>query len=99
MDDGAVGQAGGVGEADLAAALTTAGWKANEPTFFQMLGVVVYLPAATRQTLFAFIADLPTSKVVLDYTTPAESQPPEGATVNDPRLSRTEVPSSSTVRP
>ena len=69
------------GETDLAAALTTAGWNANEPTFFQMLGVVVYLPTATRQTLFAFIADLPTSEVVLDYTTPPESQPPEGRAI------------------
>jgi len=69
------------GETDLAAALTTAGWNANEPTFFQMLGVVVYLPAATRQALFAFIADLPTSEVVLDYTTPPESQPPEGRAI------------------
>lgn len=69
------------GETDLAAALTTAGWKANEPTFFQMLGVLVYLPAATRQALFAFIADLPTSEVLLDYTTPPESQSPEGRAI------------------
>lgn len=69
------------GETDLAAALTTAGWKADEQTFFQMLGVVVYLPAATRQTLFAFIADLPASEVVLDYTTPPESQSPEGRVI------------------
>ena len=69
------------GETDLAAALTMAGWMTDEPTFFQMLGVVVYLPAATRQTLFAFIADLPTSEVVLDYTTPPESQPAEGRAI------------------
>ena len=69
------------GETDLATALTMAGWRTDEPTFFQMLGVVVYLPAATRQALFAFIADLPTSEVVLDYTTPPESQPAEGRAI------------------
>ena len=69
------------GETDLAAALAMAGWKADEPTFFQMLGVVIYLPAATRQALFAFIADRPASEVVLDYTTPIESQSPEGRAV------------------
>lgn len=69
------------GETDLAATLATAGWKANEPTFFQVLGVVVYLPAATRQALFAFIADLPASEAVLDYTTPIESQSPEGRAI------------------
>ena len=69
------------GETDLAAALTTAGWKADEPTFFQMLGVVVYLPAATRQALFGFIADLQASEVALDYTTTPESQSPEGRAI------------------
>ena len=69
------------GETDLAAALTMAGWMTDEPTFFQMLGVVVYLPAATRQALFGFIADLQASEVALDYTTPPDSQSPEGRAI------------------
>ncbi|PKR88615.1 SAM-dependent methyltransferase [Pleomorphomonas diazotrophica] len=74
------------GEDDIAAALTAAGWRADEPTFFQMLGVVVYLPAAIRQMLFGFVARLPDSDIVLDYSTPPESQSPEGRAVTEAQM-------------
>ncbi len=74
------------GEDSIATELTTAGWKAGEPTFFQMLGVLVYLPAATRQTLWNFMAGLPASEIVLDYSTPLESQSPEGRFVTEAQM-------------
>lgn len=74
------------GEQDVAAALAAAGWQAGEPTFFQMLGVVVYLPAATRRELLRFIASLPASEIVLDYAIPPENQSPEGRAVTEAQM-------------
>ncbi len=74
------------GKDDIAVALATAGWRANEPTFFQMLGVVVYLTAEIRQALFGFVADLPGSEIALDYSTPPESQLPEGRAVTEAQM-------------
>lgn len=71
------------GEDDVAAALVAAGWRVDEPTFFQMLGIVVYLPAAVRQRLFGFVAGLPAAELVLDYTTPPEEQDAEGRAVTE----------------
>lgn len=71
------------GESDVAATLVAAGWQASEPTFFQLLGVVIYLPAATRQALFSFMANVPASEIVLDYSTPAEGQVPRGRAITE----------------
>ncbi|WP_026791454.1 class I SAM-dependent methyltransferase [Pleomorphomonas oryzae] len=71
------------GENDIGAALAAAGWQAGEPTFFQMLGVVIYLPTAVRQAVFRFIANLPGSEIVLDYTTTPEDQDPRGRAVTE----------------
>ncbi|WP_026785156.1 class I SAM-dependent methyltransferase [Pleomorphomonas koreensis] len=72
-----------IGGGDLAAALSAAGWRADQPTFFEMLGVAVYLPVATTLDLLRFIAGLPRSEVVLDYTVPPHSQSPEGRAVTE----------------
>ncbi|WP_370676282.1 class I SAM-dependent methyltransferase [Pleomorphomonas sp. PLEO] len=76
------------GEDDVASTLAAAGWRADEPTFFQMLGVVIYLPAETRQALFGFIAGLPASEVVFDYSTPPEDQAPKGRAVTEALMAK-----------
>jgi methyltransferase (TIGR00027 family) len=56
----------------LAEGLATAGFQGDRPAFFQWLGVVHYL---TRDAIFAtldFIARIPASAVVFDYTEPIE---------------------------
>lgn len=78
-----------IGSDDLAAALAAAGWQADEPTFFQVLGVAVYLPVATTFDLLGFIAGLPRSHVVLDYTVPPLSQSPEGRAVTEATMAET----------
>lgn len=74
------------GESDIATALAAAGWQADAPTFFQMLGVAVYLPAATRRTLLGFVAGLAAPEIVLDYSTPPERQTPEGRAVTEAQM-------------
>lgn len=76
------------GEDDIPAALVTAGWRADEPTLFQMLGVVIYLPAETRQALFGFVAGLPASEIVLDYSTTAEDQATRGRAVTEALMAK-----------
>jgi methyltransferase (TIGR00027 family) len=61
----------------LGEALAAGGFDPNAPAFFQWLGVVPYL---TREAIFAtldFIARIPGSVVVFDYTEPFENHPPE----------------------
>lgn len=71
------------GENDVAAALAAAGWQADEPTFFQMLGVIIYLPTAIRQTVFNFVGDLAGAEIVFDYSTPPEDQAPKGRAITE----------------
>lgn len=78
------------GENDVAAALTAAGWQIDEPTFFQMLGVVIYLPAMIRQTLFGFVGGITGSEIVLDYTIPLVDQSPEGRAVTQAQMMEAE---------
>lgn len=78
------------GEDDVAAALVAAGWHVDEPTFFQLLGIVVYLPAAVRQMLFGFVAGLPATELALDYTTPPEDQNPQGRAVTEKLMAEAE---------
>lgn len=61
----------------LADGLARAGFRRDQPAFFQWLGVSMYL---TRETVFStldFIAGIPGSAVAFDYTEPFESQSPE----------------------
>jgi methyltransferase (TIGR00027 family) len=55
----------------LAAGLRQAGFKPDEPAFFSMLGVVIYLTLdAARETL-KFVGSLPSgTEIVFDYATP-----------------------------
>lgn len=79
------------GEDDIAAALAGGGWRSTEPTFFQMLGVVIYLSAPTRQALFGFVAGVPASEIVFDYTTPPENQAPRGRTVTEALMAKAAI--------
>lgn len=61
----------------LAEGLRLAGFSPVKPAFFLWLGVVPYL---TRDAIWAtlrFIAELPASEVVFDYSEPLENYPPE----------------------
>jgi methyltransferase (TIGR00027 family) len=60
---------------DLPSALAGAGFRAGEPAFFHWLGVVPYLPRAVVGSTLQFIAGVPRSEVVFDYTEPFESHP------------------------
>jgi methyltransferase (TIGR00027 family) len=52
----------------LVDALTRAGLNANEPAFFSMLGLVIFLQRSTVMSIFEFIASLPApSGVAFDY--------------------------------
>lgn len=52
----------------LAHGLEHAGFRAEEPAFFSMLGVVVYLTKAAAMETFKFVASLPPgSEIVFDY--------------------------------
>jgi methyltransferase (TIGR00027 family) len=59
----------------LAQGLRDAGFQADAPAFFLWLGVVPYL---TREAIFAtldFVAGIPESEIVFDYSEPLESYP------------------------
>ena len=52
----------------LAGGLRQAGFKANEPAFFSMLGVTVYLTRDGVRDTFKFVASLPSgTEIVFDY--------------------------------
>jgi methyltransferase (TIGR00027 family) len=60
----------------LAEALAAAGFRSDQPAYFQWLGVVPYL---TREAIIAtldFIAAIGGAEVVFDYTEPFENFPP-----------------------
>src|SRR6266849_3839824 len=55
----------------LADGLRQAGFKADEPAFFSMLGVVMYLTRDASMSTLKFVASLPSgSEIVFDYTIP-----------------------------
>jgi methyltransferase (TIGR00027 family) len=60
---------------DLATGLVDAGFQPGEPAFFHWLGVVPYLPRGAVTAALQFIAGLPGSEVVFDYTEPIENYP------------------------
>jgi methyltransferase (TIGR00027 family) len=61
----------------LGSALVAAGIERERPTFFFWLGVVPYLRREAITATLRFIASLPGSEVVFDYSEPLENFPPE----------------------
>jgi methyltransferase (TIGR00027 family) len=61
----------------LADGLVRAGFRCDQPAFFQWLGVVPYLSREAISSTLDFIASIPASAVVFDYTEPFENHPPE----------------------
>jgi methyltransferase (TIGR00027 family) len=57
----------------LAEELAAAGFQTNQPAFFCWLGVVPYLRREAISALLQFIASLPGSEVVFDYSEPLEN--------------------------
>jgi len=61
----------------LADGLANAGFDRNRPAFFQWLGVVPYLTPEAISATLDYIASVPASAVVFDYTEPFENHTPE----------------------
>jgi methyltransferase (TIGR00027 family) len=61
----------------LADGLAKAGFDRNRPAFFQWLGVVPYLTHEAISSTLDYIATIPASAVVFDYTEPFENHTPE----------------------
>ena len=61
----------------LADGLARAGFRRDQPTFFQWLGVAMYLSRGAISSTLDYIASVPASAVVFDYTKPFENYTPE----------------------
>ena len=61
----------------LADGLTAAGFRPAEPAFFCWLGVVPYLRREAVLVILEFIAGLPVSEVVFDFSEPLENYSPD----------------------
>ncbi|MBY6243529.1 SAM-dependent methyltransferase [Methylosinus sp. Sm6] len=61
----------------LAEALGAAGFQPTQPAFFHWLGVVPYLPRDAISAILRFVASVPRTEVVFDYSEPLENYPPE----------------------
>ena len=62
---------------DLGRGLRDAGFDPDRPAFFIWLGVVPYLGRAAIAATLRYIASVPKSEVVFDYSEPPENYPPE----------------------
>lgn len=62
---------------DLGHGLRDAGFDPDHPAFFIWLGVVPYLRRAAIAATLRYIASVPESEVVFDYSEPLENYPPE----------------------
>lgn len=62
---------------DLGHGLRDAGFDPDRPGFFIWLGVVPYLGRASIAATLRYIASVPESEVVFDYSEPLENYPPE----------------------
>lgn len=62
---------------DLGRGLRDAGFDPDRPAFFIWLGVVPYLAKAAIAATLRYIASVPASEVVFDYSEPLENYPPE----------------------
>ena len=60
----------------LGEGLKRAGFKLNEPAFFQWLGVVPYLTKTAVTSTLRFISEVPQAAVVFDYAEPFQNYPP-----------------------
>jgi methyltransferase (TIGR00027 family) len=63
---------------DLGLGLRDAGFDPDRPAFFIWLGVVSYLGRTAIAATLRYIASIPESEVVFDYSEPLENYPPEG---------------------
>ncbi len=61
----------------LAEGLTRAGFRVDQPAFFQWLGVVPYLTKDAIASTLKFMAELPQAAVVFDYAEPFQNYPAE----------------------
>jgi methyltransferase (TIGR00027 family) len=61
----------------LAEGLVAAGFQSTQPAFFHWLGVVPYLRRDAISAILQFIASVPRSEVVFDYSEPLENYSPE----------------------
>jgi methyltransferase (TIGR00027 family) len=61
----------------LADGLARVGFDRGRPAFFQWLGVVIYLTREAISATLDFVASVPASAVVFDYTEPLENHAPE----------------------
>jgi methyltransferase (TIGR00027 family) len=61
----------------LAEGLVAAGFQPTQPGFFLWLGVVPYLRRDAISAILQFIASMPRSEVVFDYSEPLENYSPE----------------------
>jgi len=61
----------------LAEGLTRAGFKLDEPAFFQWLGVVPYLTKDAVSFTLKFMSEVPQAAVVFDYAEPFQNYPAE----------------------
>lgn len=61
---------------DVTSGLTAAGFDAGMPAFFVWLGVVPYLTQEAIEATLDFVAAIPGSEIVFDYSEPPENYPP-----------------------
>ena len=63
----------------LSEGLTRAGFRLNQPAFFQWLGVVPYLTREAVSSTLKFISKVPQAVVVFDYAEPFQNYPANAA--------------------
>jgi len=69
----------------LADGLASVGFQAERPAFFVWLGVVPYLTKEAISKTLEFIASIPASEVVFDYSEPLENYDPERRAIVEAR--------------
>jgi len=69
----------------LADGLASVGFQAERPAFFAWLGVVPYLTKEAISKTLEFIASVPASEVVFDYSEPLENYDPERRAIVEAR--------------
>jgi methyltransferase (TIGR00027 family) len=62
---------------NLSEGLTRAGFRQNQPAFFQWLGVVPYLTREAVSSTLKFISEVPKAVVAFDYAEPFQNYHPE----------------------
>jgi methyltransferase (TIGR00027 family) len=72
----------------LADGLASVGFQAERPAFFVWLGVVPYLTKEAISKTLEFIASVPASEVVFDYSEPLDNYDPERRTIVEARAAK-----------